>query len=161
MQECEKAAKDPGEELWIPSSIRVLQMMVTLALFGPLFFYLDTNLDAGPIFYIHSLFWQLDSLGGPFVLIFGFTSAFWALIPLRLFFALQMKRCYDLQTSKFLTVLVGALCEFPSLVALGFLPIDPLSPFLIILSPIPLLLLVGLLLLVVTPPRKASHTWNE
>ena len=151
-----------NEGKWSIDERIIVSVMGALALLAPLGLSVSSDLSGEfsvQVFAVTwGLLWYFDIplfvLGGSIFTLFG---------VLRLLFAYQMYKCYRLQTSRRRAVQWGIASELQNVILFIpylFLTDQPL--YLVpIMVPIPLLLMIGLLFLFITPPRKHPSQWPQ
>ena len=136
--------------------------MSVFALFGPLGFYVTSNVYGDVTLQVYAVTWIMSSFGSS--PIFDMSISLFTLFGiLRMRFVQQMYRYYRLQTTRPQAILSGVVSELQGLIFfIQYLFVGDLPASLVpIISPVPLLLIIGLLFLSITPPPKHAPSWPE
>lgn len=140
----------------------VAVVMSVFALFGPLGFYVTSNVYGDVTLQVYAVTWIMSSFGSS--PIFDMSISLFTLFGiLRMRFVQQMYRYYRLQTTRPQAILSGVVSELQGLIFfIQYLFVGDLPASLVpIISPVPLLLIIGLLFLSITPPPKHAPSWPE
>jgi multisubunit Na+/H+ antiporter MnhF subunit len=134
-----------------------------MAICGPIALILSSS-PSGEFYQIVAAPWQI--IQNRLVLLDpSWMSIYFSLTIPRLAFAYQMYRCYRGETTRARTLAVGVLSEL--YIAILSIPVflirlqAPPPRFIQIALPIPLLLVIGVILLGLTPPPRLPETWEE
>lgn len=155
-------ARSEQEGDWSIDARIVAIVMSAFALFGPLGMSVSSNIYEGVSVLVIAVAWGMIweynipvfVLGGGIFVLFGI---------LRLLFVQQMYRCYRLQVTRRHALKWGTFSELQDMILFVqylFLAGQPLHLMPIII-PIPLLLIIGLLFLIITPPQRQSPQWPQ
>ena len=162
---------DKGNIITVLNSKTAGLFMFLSALLAPYILYINSNPYDSIAVQIHGMIWVFQSNSIPPVMFLplGFFTMWYSCIPLillRSWFAFEIYRCYNMQVTRKHPLIVGLITELviaiPVLLTCSLNIENLVPPFISFSMPLPILFLVGVSILFITPPPSPLKTaWQE